>query len=274
MENFKKLKSFDLESLTIIGTSIEFIWGIIAAIAFLIYLIVGTGVINGSIFIMAIAIAFLILITSIPKIFASGSLYNYLINRLMDVKVKIIDMAEVTNVSIIPTATIVAIITVILYVIVYPIIFVIISTMLPILSLFGMDALALTIVSPLSIVYAFVLPFFLTIVALFVFNNVAPRIGGIKVSLAVEGDKVALNNVNPVSAGINAGIISLVLELAIGLVISIAIIGNLPASLTLIGVLAISGLVGGFISGVVSSFLYNVLVKKLGPVKLGLEDSE
>jgi len=279
MSYLKKLKSFDLESLTIMGTSIDFIWGIIIAIILLVYIIIGTGIINISIFIMALATAFLTLIISIPKIFGAAFLYNILINKLMDINVEIKNMDEITNISIIPTATIVAIISLIIWIVLYPILFVVISILYPILSLFviqgsvSLGLIGLLLIDPLSLVYAFVVPFFSIIIASFVFNKVTPFIGGIKVSLGEEGDKTALNHVNPISVGIISGIIYLVLALIIGLIISI-IVGNLPAMLMIILILAIGGLASGFICGTLCSFLYNVLSKKLGVIKLGLEDIE
>ncbi len=279
MSDLKNLRSFDLESITIIGTSISFIWGIILGIALLIFLIVGTGIINGSLFVMMFAVAFGTLILSIPQFFGVSFLYNHLINRLRDVQVKITDNEAVTNVSIVSTSLIVAILSLIVSVIIYPVLLLGVSLLSPTLQLWAMQGLSsvvtmvLVLINPISLLYAFIIPFVFTAIGLFIFNNITPYIGGIKVSLSTVGDMVSLNSVDPVNAGIIAGIISLVLGLISGIVISVST-GNLATTLVMILSMTLGGFVGGFIYGALSSLLYNFLTEKLGTVKLGLEDAE
>ncbi|KZX14778.1 hypothetical protein MBCUT_19060 [Methanobrevibacter cuticularis] len=283
MTDMKKLKSIDLSSITIIGTSINFIWAIIIAIIFLASMSIFGGF-NPSLIMIALGIIFGVLVISIPKYFGISCLYNYFITKLRDVEFEIIEMKKVTKISIVPFSFIAAVIALILAIIVYPII--VIGTPAIVIQLiqllisqastqaigFILYQLLLTIYNPLMIVYVVLGAFVFTLVGSAVFNVVIPRIGGLKVDLSSNGEMTTINSFTPLNAGIIAGIMSLIFGLITGLIISV-LSGSLPAALSLIAILVVGGFIIGLIWGAVSSALYNFFAKKTGGIKVKLPEA-
>jgi len=282
MADLKNLKSIDLSSTTIIGTSINFIWSIVFAIIVMGMFSLIFGQFDISFAIIGIGIIFGAIIFSIAKYFGVSFLYNFFIKRTKNVKINIKDMNRITEISIVPLTVIVAVIAIIVSIIVYPLIFLILSFMplltnlLQAISLQGYSWLvypASFAFTPLFIVYVFIISIILAAVGTFIFNKINPLVDGLKVSLSTEGNLTKINSIDPKSAGIISGVICLVFGLLYGLLFSF-VSGNLPATLILIGELIIGGLIGGLIFGALSSVLYNFFAKKFGPVKLELKNSE
>ena len=94
MTKLKNLKSIDLSSITIIGTSISFIWSIIFSIVIIAILSMIIGRFDISFAIIGIAIIFGTLIVSISQYFGVSFLYNFLIKRIKDVKLGIDNMGR------------------------------------------------------------------------------------------------------------------------------------------------------------------------------------
>jgi len=279
MAELKNIKSIDLTSTTIIGTSIKFIWSIIFVILLIITLSSILGRFDIGFGIIGIGIIFGTIILSISEFFGISFLYNLFIKKMKNVEVAIEDTNRITKISISSLAFIVAVISLVISIIIFPLIFLILSfipliiQLLQVLTLQGLAWLVFPmnlVLTPLFIVNMFVIAFVLTAVGAFIFNKTSPLLGGLKVSLSKEGNLTKIDSIDPKSAGIITGIICLIYGLLYGLLFSV-VSGNLPANLILIGGLAIGGLVGGFIYGDLSSVLYNFLAKKFGPVKLELE---
>ena len=280
--DLKNIKSIDLSSTTIIGTSISFIWSIIFVILLIIALSSILGRFDIGFGIIGIGIIFGTIILNISQFFGISFLYNLLIKKMKNVQVNIEDTDKITEISLSSLALIVGVISLIISIIVFPLIFLILS-FIPIIIQF-LQALSLQgfawlvfpmnlVLTPLFILNAFVIVFVLTAVGAFIFNKVSPFLGGLKVSLSKEGNLTKIDSIEPKSAGIITGIICLIYGLLYWLLFSV-VSGNLPNNLILIAGLAVGGLVGGFIYGDLSSVLYNLFAKKLDPVKLELETLE
>ncbi|MDR0900031.1 MAG: hypothetical protein LBM26_00050 [Methanobrevibacter sp.] len=287
MTEKRDVKSLDLSSITIMGTSISFIWAIILSIIILIVFSFMGGF-NIALGLIALAIIFGTLILSISSYFGISYLYNFIVKKIKKVVIEIEDIDSVKSIksiSILPFALITAIISLIIGIIIYPIIFIglSLSAMPLIQSLlvntatqsFGLllYQIVMLAISPMTIVYAFVVPLLFTIIGSFVFNLIAPKVGGLKVELESCGHMTKLNSVNPINAGIITGVILLVFGLVIGLILAI-IGGNILANLSLILILVLGGFAGGFIYGVLSSVFYNFIANKSEEVKLELPLSQ
>jgi len=287
MADLKNLKSIDLVSTTIIGTSINVVWSIIFTILliialFLVSVMFDTGFPIIGLVIIGLGIIFGTVVFGISEYFGVTFLYNFFAKRMKNVKINIKDMNRITEISVSSLALIVAVLSLVVSIIIYPLIFLVLSfipliiQLLQIISLQGLSWLvypASFAFTPLFIIYAFVIGFVLTAVGAFIFNKISPMIDGLKVSLSSEGNLTKIDSIDPKSAGIISGVISLVFGLLYGLLFSF-VSGNLPANLILIVGLGIGSLVGGFICGALNSILYNTLAKKFGPVKLELENSK
>ena len=282
MTDLKNLKSIDLTSTTIIGTSINFIWSIIFAILIMIALSSIIGRFDIGFAIIGIGIIFGTIVFSISEYFGVTFLYNFLIKRMKSVKINIKDMNRITSMSTTSFALIVAVISLIVSILIYPLILltlVFVPLLFQLLQAMSLQGLAWLVYpasfafTPLFIVYVFIIGLVLTYIGAFIFNKISPMIDGLKVSLYTEGNLTSIDSIDPKGAGIISGVICLAYGLLYGLLFSF-VSGNLPANLLLIVELTIAGLVGGFICGVLSSVLYNLFAKKFGPVKLELENSE
>jgi len=282
MTDSKSLKSIDLASTTIMGTSINLIWSVIFTILVIIALssIFGNFVLSFAI--VGIGIIFATLVFSISECFGISHLYNFFIKKMKNVNLNIQDSDSITGISTISLGLIVGVISLVISIIIYPLIFLLLSFapivfgLLQALSLQGFSWIvfpASFVITPFFIIYAFIFAFILTTIGAFIFNKISPLIGGLKVSLTSEGNLTKVDSIDPKSAGIVTSIICLVFGLLYGLLFSF-VSGNLPANLILIVELTIGGLIGGFIYGALSSVLYNFFAKKFNPVKIELEDSE
>ena len=282
MDDLKNLKSIDLSSTTIIGTSISVIWSIILVIFLIFALSSILGRFDISFAIIGIGIIFGTIILSISKFFGITFMYNLFIKKMKNVKVNIEDMNKISEISVSSLALIVGAIALVISIIVFPIIFLVLSfiplilQLLQALTLQGLSWLVFPmnlVLTPFFIINACIIAISVTAVGAFIFNKVSQLIGGLKVSLSKEGNLTKIDSIDPKSAGMISGVICAIYGLLYGLLFSI-VSGDLPANLILIVGLTLGGLVGGFIYGDLSSVLYNFFSEKLGPVKLELENSE
>ncbi|BBL62045.1 MAG: hypothetical protein ISP01_02845 [Methanobrevibacter arboriphilus] len=280
MKDLKSVKSIDLSSLTIIGTSISFIWSIVFSIIIIAILSLIIGRFDISFTIIGIGIIFGTLILSISKYFGISFLYNFFIKRMRDVKIGINNMESITDISILSLSLIVAVISLVVSIIIYPIIFLMLSfvtilySLLQAISLQGFSWLVYPIslaFNPTFILYSFIISLVFTGIGAFIFNKISPKIGGLKVLLSKKDNMTSIDYINPKNAGIISGVICLVFGLIYGLIFSIISV-SLPANLMLIVLLTIGGLIGGFIYGAISAHLYNFFSKKFSPVKIELKD--
>jgi hypothetical protein len=282
MKDLKSLKAIDLETTTIIGTAINFIWSIIFAIGVMVALSLVIGRFDVSFLIIGIGIIFGTIVLSISEYFGISFLYNVFIKKMKDVTIKIPEMDKITNISIVTFPVMVAVISLAVAIIIYPLIFLLlsfVSILYPLLQAMSLQGLAWLVFpvsltfSPLFIIYAFIIGLVFTAIGTYIFNQISPRVGGLKLSLTQKGNMTEISSINPKTAGIICGVILLIFGLIYGLIYSI-VSGNLPANLILIVMLTVGGLVGGFVYGAISSILYNFFAKKFSPIKLELKTSE
>jgi len=186
---------------------------------------------------------------------------------------------SLTDISVLSLSLIVAVISLIVSIIIYPIIFLVLSfvtilySLIQAISLQGFSWLVYPVslaFTPVFILYSFVIGLVFTGIGAFIFNNISPKIGGLKVLFVEEGNMTAIKYINPKNAGIIAGIISLVFGLIYGVIFSIISV-SLPANIILIVSLTIGGLIGGFIYGAISAHLYNFFSRKFSPLKIELK---
>lgn len=271
----KKLKYIDLKSITIIGTSINFIWSVILAIILLILFSLTLGSINVDIIFLLLAIISAVLILSISDYFGSTYLFNFLIPRVKEINLEIIDMEKITNISVFPLAFICSVISLIITVIMYPGILIVASILSPFLQFLANQGgiLLLYVVyffsNPLIIAYAFIFTFISVAIAAFVFNIISPKIGGLKLELTQEGDMTKISSLNYLNLALILAIIFAVLGLVIGVILSIVSM-NLAATLYLILYLVLGGFLGGFIIGGLVAVFYNFLAPRMGELKIKL----
>lgn len=271
----KKLKYIDLTSITIIGTSINFLWSVIVAIILLIVLNIMTGSFDFSMIILMLAMIFGVLIISISDYFGSTYLFNFLISKFKEINLKIVDMEKITNISVFPLAFLCSIISLIITLIIYPGILIGTSLLSPFLQLLANQGGILLIYvvyffsSPLIIAYSFIFTFISVAIAAFVFNIISPKIGGLMLDLTQEGDMTKINSINSLNLALIFGVILAVLGLVIGIILSIMAM-NLAATLQLIVYLVLGGFVVGFIYGALTALFYNYLAPKMGELKIKL----
>ncbi|MDR2967724.1 MAG: hypothetical protein LBU74_07230 [Methanobacteriaceae archaeon] len=275
----KSLKNIDLASITVIGASINFIWSVIIAILLLIYLSVITGSININVIILLLAMMFSVLIFSIPEYFGRAYLFNFLISKLKEINIKIVDMDKITNISIFSSALLCSIIALIISLITYPGILVAISLLSPVLQQlmfieggFFLIYAVIQLSNPLIIAYSFILTFISVVIATFIFNLISPKIGGLKLELTQEEDMTRIDSINYLNLALIFATIAATIGLVIGIIISI-IAMNFAATISLIIYLIFGGFVGGFIVGGLTAILYNFLAPRMGGLKIELVES-
>jgi len=282
MKDLKNLKSIDLSTITIIGTSINFIWSLMFVIILTIALSLVIGKFNISFVIIGIGIIFGTIILSIAEYFGVSFLYNFFIKKMKYVQIDISGMDKIIEISVLPFALIAAVISLLVSIILYPIIFLsltFVSILYPLLQAMIFKGVSWAvfpislIFSPLFIFYVFIIAIIFTTIGTYIFNKISLILGGLKLSLSKNGKMTEICSIDPKTAGIITGTIFLLFGLFYGLIFSI-LSGNFPANIILTTVFIIGGFICGFVYGTVSSVLYNFFAKKFGPVKLELECSE
>jgi len=268
----KSLKRIDLESITIMGTSINFLWSIILALMLLVFSL-NSGIFNIVVVLLMLTIVFGVLIFSIPDFFGRAYLFNFLISRLKEVKIGFSE-ENIISISVLPSALICSIISMIIAAILYPGVYLIgmpiISLLLQLAPLQEIILLAYLIANPLLIIYSFFLSFISVAIATAVFNLISPKIGGLKLKLSQEGGMTKINSIHYLNSALLLGAILAILGLIFGIILSL-IAMNLMATLNLIIYLVLGGFVVGFIVGALIPIFYNFLAPKVGGLKLKLE---
>ena len=274
MADRKSLKHIDLASMTIMGTSINFLCSAILAIILLIF--VNTGTISLYTIILLLFMVFTVLILSISDYFGRTFLFNFLISKLKEIELEIVDMKKIMNISVFPLATICSLISLIITAILYPGIAIGMSLASFLLQIFAFQGgillfyLIMFLSDPLIIVYSFIFTFISVFIATNVFNLISPKIDGLQLKLSQEGDMTKIDSINYLNLAIMLGVINATLGLVIGLILSF-ITMNLVATLSLIIYLFLGGFGVGFIVGALIAILYNFLAPKIGELKIKLE---
>lgn len=282
MNNGKILKSIDLSSATIVGTGVKVSLSIIASIIFLLITAAVSSSNLGGIGIIIPTIVFGTLIYSIYEIFTKAGLFNWISGKMNPVIINFKEDKEITAISASSTSLIVAIIeTVMMIIIVLISLFglsLIANSIIQTLMMSGQMGLAYTMyqgysilsqpaVLALIIVATFILSFVVSLIAIYLYNLLANKIGGIEVNLAKDGDYTLVNSVGIKKATILFVIIGAILGLIIGIIIGLSS-GQYIQILSML----VTGIVTGLIEGVLVIGLYNFLAPKLGAIKIELVD--
>ncbi|MDL2246299.1 hypothetical protein LJB96_01640 [Methanobrevibacter sp. OttesenSCG-928-K11] len=283
MSNVKNIKSIDISSATIIGTGLNILFSIIAAIV----LLLGVSIIGGwnafSGFItIACGLVFGTMIYCVFQIFAECYLYNILVKKLNPVSLTIKDNKYIEKVSVMSTAILGAVTSTIIMVIVYLAsifgIMMLSSGILQTLMYAGQFELAMTVYqlisifsSPITAVVLILLMFISVFVAvaigLYIFNFLTDKIGPIDVTLTQEGSMTSIDYVNPKNIAIITALISLIINVIFGIITAIG-----SGDFVIILINGVSGFISSFIGMALIVIFYNFLSKKLGTLKIELAE--
>ncbi|MDR1721568.1 MAG: hypothetical protein LBR24_00790 [Methanobrevibacter sp.] len=204
----RKLKSVDLSKITIIGTSINFILGILLAIVVLIY-----GAISGSLDFVSAIIPFYIVVTSIiggvVYYFIGTHLFNFFSKKIFKVSFTL-DGGKIKKVSVLPISVILTLINLIFIILLYPsfilILEIIVTDLAAVLSytqFFVILAQVFYLLSqPILLILYLVLVFVLSAIGAYLYNLIATKTGGIVVGL---DDNDNLNDSNGDSNNLGVG---------------------------------------------------------------------
>ena len=281
MSDIKTLKSIDITSYTTITTGI----GVLFSILLSILLIIGIGIASSkNIGIVAYIIPTIIvgtLMCSIYHRFMEGYLYNSLTKKLNPITFELKDGKEITKISTVPTALIVAIISTIFTILLLAIgIFVIpliLSAIIQILMFSELTVLAyilyqvsMILMQPsiiaMIIIGSFIVTFVFTLIAIYIYNFIGSKGRGVIIDLS---NNTTLNSIEPVSLIIALTAISLIFNIILLAIITLISGGDTTQALINI----ISGLIIGVIGGGLISIFYNLLAPKLGELKVELIDN-
>ena len=283
MSDVKTLKSIDITSYTTIVTGIEVLFSIIVSIL----MIIGIGILSSkNIGIVAYIVPTIIvgtLMCGIYHRFMEGYLYNLLTKKLNPITFELKDGKEITKISTVPTALIVAIISIIFTILIMAIgmfvIPLILSAIIQILMFSELTVIAYLLyqvsmilmhpaVIGMIIIGSFIITFVFTLIATYIYNFLGSKGKGIIVDLSNDNKTTTLNFINPVSLIIVSTVISLIFNIILA-IITLVSGGNATQAVTGI----ISGLIIGVIGGGLISIFYNLLAPKLGELKVELIDN-
>ncbi len=280
MSDIKTLKSVDIASYTTIVTGIEVIFSIILSVL----LIIATGIISSkSIGIVAYIIPTIIvgtLMRSIYHRFMEGYLYNLLTKKLNPITFELKDGKEITKISTVPTALIVAVISTIFAIILMAIgmfvIPLILSAIIQILMFSELTAIAYLLyqvsmilmhpaILAMIIIGSFIVTFVFTLIATYIYNFLGSKGRGVVIDLS---DNTTLNSIEPVSLIIALTAVSLIFNIIFAV---ITLISGGDATQALSNIIA--GVIGGVVGGGLTAIFYNFLAPKLGELKVELIDN-
>ena len=283
MSDVKNLTSIDITSYTTIGTGIEVLFSVLVSIL----LLIGIGIFSpnniGSLAYFVPAIIAGTIMCSIYNRFAEGYLYNWLTKRMNPISIELDDEKEITKISTVPTALIVAIISTILALLFYAlaILFIplIATSMIQTLMFSGQTAMAFALyqgammitqpsIIALVIVGVFIISFVFTLIATYIYNFLGSKGKGVIVDLSKDDGMTSLNSVNPLSLIIVLTVIGLIFNIILAIITLISG-GNAYTALGNI----IGGLISGVVGGGLLALFYNFLAPKLGKLKIELIDN-
>ena len=283
MSDVKTLKSIDITSYTTIATGI----GVLFSILLSILLIIGIGIASSkNIGIVAYIIPTIIvgtLMCSIYHRFMEGYLYNLLTKKLNPITFELKDGKEITKISTVPTALIVAIISIIFTILIMAIgmfvIPLILSAIIQILMFSELTVIAYLLyqvsmilmhpaVIGMIIIGSFIITFVFTLIATYIYNFLGSKGKGIIVDLSNDNKTTTLNSINPVSLVIALTAVSLIFNIILAI---ITLVSGGDATQALGNI--ISGLISGVIGGGLIAIFYNFLAPKLGELKVELIDN-
>ncbi|MDR0913112.1 MAG: hypothetical protein LBM96_11000 [Methanobrevibacter sp.] len=276
---FKNLKSLDLASFTIMGSSIQAIFGFIIGIIVLIASTVISKSFNYYTLIYPFLFAFTAFIIDIASYFISGGLFN-LLSRKFSVNFDL-DNGKVRDLSVLQIAIISAIATAVILILVYPIFALIFGSLsslgaflmyMPVL--YALYYVSMIFANPLYLVGIVAMTFVLTAIFVFLYNQISLKVRAIELDLSeIHGNRTQINSINPLSIALPISIVSLIIGLIIAIVNSLYMTNVLTALFSILSAV-VTTFISTFIIAYLAALLYNFMVNKgiLGPITIKLED--
>jgi len=310
----KELTSIKIVPFTLMSSALNAVWAFVFALVFLVIggslgaILAGTQFEPLSGIIVGISIAGLVVfpvgafLFSITQSFLYSFIYNLLVPKLGGIKFEIDDLKEITKMEIVPVALIIAAVSAIYTFLIQLVVAPLQASLIGLLG--GLSTVGLTaltnattgqiptlgvagafgtilniIVSPIM---TFIMVFIGTAIAVFLYNLLAPKVGGIKLELAQKAhDYFGIESFNPVQLGLITGAISGVIGLIIGVLMLIAFIifgamagsiaGGLLSGIVALLVYTIGAFIIMFIIYALTALFYNVLAPRIGSVEIKLE---
>ena len=275
--SYLNLKYIDLSSITIVGSLIFFIWGIIVGLLLFIYFAIN-GNFDTLSLLIPFTIAFISLVGGVVYYFIGISLYNIFSNKIFNVSFEISN-GNIKRISILPISIIITLINIIFVILFYPGLKLVLEVILidlysfisftPMISLIGQTIDIIT--NPIIILIFIVLTFILTVLGEFIYDLVSKKTGGVEIKL--ENNNNGLNKINyfkPSSVGLNLAISLIIPYTIINLIISFLFF---PVSYINFIWVIIGGFIGIFIIMSISTIFYNLIANKLNPILVELESN-
>lgn len=281
MVSVKELKSIDITSYTIISTVLSVLFSIILSIAIAIGIVILAPSASGIIPYIVPTIIVGTFMIGIYRYFSEGLFYNVLATKLRNIKIELGD-GEISKISPVETATIVATIALIQAILLYLVSMFILplllaSTLQSIMMYdqalaYSLYQILLIISQPVTIIMfifgTFVITFVYVLIGVYIYNLLASKGRGIKLGLSNENGLTAIDSIDMMSFAIVTAVISAILSIITG-IISLLSGGTAVSLITNI----ISSLICGFVAAALTAIFYNYLAPKLGKLKIELIDS-
>jgi hypothetical protein len=314
LKSIKELKSVKIVPFTLMSSSLSAVWAFIFA---LVFLIVGgslAAMLSGTQFaplagiLVGISIAGLVVfpvgsfLLNITQSFLYALIYNLLVPKLGGIKFEIDELKEITQVEVIPVALIIAAVAAVFQFVIQLVIAPLQASMIGLLG--GLGTIGLTSITNattgqiptlgvagafgtilniiISPIMTFIGVFVGVAIAVFLYNFLAPKVGGIKLELEqMANNYFGLESFNPVQLGLISGAVAGVIGLIIGILFFIvalilgAMSGNAGAGILsgiiILFVYTIGGFIITFVVYALSALFYNVLAPRIGSIKVRLE---
>lgn len=276
--SYLNLKYIDLSSITIVGSLIFFIWGIIVGLLLFIYFAIN-GNFDTLSLLIPFTIAFISLVGGIVYYFIGTFIYNIFSKKIFNVSFEISN-GNIKRISILPISIIITLINIIFVILFYPGLKLVLEVILidlysfisftPMISLIGQTIDIIT--NPIIILIFIVLTFILTVLGEFIYDLVSKKTGGVEIKLENNNNN-GLNKINyfkPSSVGLNLAISLIIPYTIINLIISFLFF---PVSYINFIWVIIGGFIGIFIIMSISTIFYNLIANKLNPILVELESN-
>ena len=228
-------------------------------------------------------------IVGIIESFLIALFYNQLVPRIGAIKLGFEELKEIKNVPVVPfalmTAALVGLLTFLIMLILGPLFAFGIQSAalasagaadipgLASLGAFGLIGLVILVVGvPIGI---FISVFISTAIMAFLYNVLAPKIGGIELNFTnVAGNFFEIESIPVVKFALITTLVLTLFELIVGvisLILAIVMGTSFVSGLIDLVVRVVSYLIIGFILYAITAFLYNFLRPKIGGIKLEIE---
>lgn len=274
----KELRFIEPTSFTLMNTSVNVVIAIILSIVALI--VTGIAGMIGVVLMFIPTVIFGTLVLDISSNFLSSVLYNTLSKKMKCIKLDINENGEITKISAVSTALMIALIVTIISIIFY-----LMSVLLiPVLGYYIMSMMMYSgqlmnamiisqyfsiLLTPIYVVVGIIVIFIATFIGLLiqiaVYNLLSGKIGGAVVELKTENGTSSLESIDPIKTATIFTVVNIVISLVLGII-------QCVMTKDFFGLIndVIGGAVGTFIGIAIFAVLYNYLSKKLGTIKVEL----